>query len=169
MATKEIIKVKVKDGIPEICYWNIYEDGNKGESIAKDPYLIHKDFQEAIDALRPHFALLCDLREADIIKKKIHQHHEEAFTHIRISGITISGTGDDQGVCIVGSKSYRSKVLPMTTPFEKFFDDYSDYRFKEELHSAIQLVQYEAEEYLNGKYRVQQMKMDFESHAEDME
>lgn len=166
----EIIKIKVKENVPEIIYKKHHEDDRVGEHTAKDPYLIHPDFQDALDAFKPHFAKLLDLREGDIIKKRIENIHEEAFGNIKITGICVSGVGEDFGVCITGTRSFRGNTIPQTTPLEKIFAEYSDYKFRQELNECVQRIQYEAEQYLLArKHRIGQASLDFEAQAEDME
>lgn len=171
MNTIEITKIKIKNSLADIWYDEIYEDNNREGKYVNGAYLIHKDFQDAMDAFKPHFAKLLDLREGDIIKRKIEDFHEEAFSNLVISGLTFGGIGDDFGVCIVGTKTIRGgKVIPQNTPFEKVFDDNSDYKFRDHLNDCILRAKYEAEEYIvNKKHRIGQMSIDYQDQAKDME
>src|SRR3546814_638401 len=104
-----IKKAKIKDDLLEAHWDENHEDGVIDDAQKKGNHLIHGDLRTAFDALRPHLAKLCDLREGDVIKKNIENVHEEAFSHIKISGFTISGEGEEEGVTISGSKRFGNK------------------------------------------------------------
>lgn len=165
-----IRKAKIKDDLLEAFWEEIHEDGVIDECQKKGNHLIHQDLRDAFDRLRPHLAKLCDLREGDVIKKSIENVHEEAFSHIKISGFTIGGEGEDEGVTISGRKRFGGKSINLNSPFQKWEDEYDPYMYADELSQAIEACVYEVEQYLfHGKHAVKQMSMEFDGDGEDME
>lgn len=165
---KTIIKVKVKNDLPIITYNKEHDDHKTTEVQESGPYLLHEDFKNALMAFRPHLAVMCDLRESDTIKD-IDNCHEENFSYINITGISVSGEGDDQGLVLIGNKEIGKKVLNLTTPFQKIHDEMDSYRYESNLVECLQRLQYEANEYLEGKHAYKQLEFEFEAHAEDMD
>lgn len=165
-----ITKAKIKDDLLQVSYEEIHPDGVVDLVEKKCDHLVHGDLRSAFDALRPHLAKLCDLREGDVIKKNIENLHEEAFTHIKISSFTISGEGEEAGITISGSKRFGNKVINLNTPFQKWEDEYEPYQFADELSQAVERCIYEVEQYLfHGKHAVKQLEMEFDGDGEDME
>lgn len=164
-----IRKIKIKNDLPSITYERTEDDGKKTTVEECGPYLVHGDFRDAMNALAPHLAKICDLRESDVIGEDIGDCDMENFSCFVISGITVSGDDDQEGCCIVGQKRIGQKVLNLVTPFQKFEDEYDGYPFKEELREAVINTEREAVLYMEGKHATGQMEMEFEEHGEDLD
>lgn len=146
------------------AHWlETHPDGISDEMHKKGAHLVHGDLYDALDRLKPHLALLCDLREADDIQISLENAKESAFNNITVSGFTIAGEGEQEGITITGSKRFGGKVINLNTPFQKWEDEYYPYRFAGELSADIDLCLYEITQYLfEGKHEVRQLEMEFE-------
>lgn len=132
--------------------------------------IVHEDFIKALEGLKVHFALLCDLREVnnfpgdfgDEIEKF---DHETFLEKIKITGISLGGEDESAGVVIVGQKELPGGgVLNIVTPFTRFDSDYS-HRLALEL--AVDNLVGEAEQYLfEQKWGIKQLELPFEDFAE---
>lgn len=135
--------------------------------------IVHEDFIKALEGLKVHFALLCDLREVnnfpvdfgDEIEKF---DHETYLEKIKITGISLGGEDENAGVVIIGQKELSGGgVLNIITPFTRFD---SDYNYCNPLESAVNNVIYEVEQYLfEQKWGVKQLELPFDDFAEEDE
>jgi len=132
---------------------------------------IHDDLRNAFSALNPHFALICEEVSENIVEHAIE--HPDAILaednplrKYKVSGFSIGGTGDGEGVTISGSKTLESgNVVSFNTPFLKF-EDAHHYKFMQELVEAIDELKSEVYEYLEGKQApAKQMAMFEEEEA----
>ena len=132
--------------------------------------IVHEDFIKALEGLKVHFALLCDLREVnnfpgdfgDEIEKF---DHETFLEKIKITGISLGGEDESAGVVIVGQKELPGGgVLNIVTPFTRFDSDYS---YCLALELAVDNLGGEAEQYLfEQKWGIKQLELPFEDFAE---
>lgn len=163
----EILKGKItKNQTLEICYLRHNEDESTTVVDEKDcENLVHPDLVNAFQKLAPHMALLCDLRESDIIgkgkgKKAIDAIEPEHFSKFEIKSFSIGGDGE--GVTISGNKKLNSaQIFNINTPFQKYEDELSDYQWGSELAEAMERCKYEVQEYLNGKCAAKQTELQF--------
>lgn len=165
----KVTKIKIKNDTPVITYDELHEDGKTSEVQHSGCYLIHEDLKAAMDRLVPHLAVVCDMRESDHLDGDIENYHEETFSHIHVTAVSIAGEGDHEGVCLIGYKKIGKKTMNITSPFTKFHDEIDPYRFSAELVERVQAVQYEACEYLGGKHAIGQTEIEFEEHGEDLD
>jgi SpoU rRNA methylase family enzyme len=129
---------------------------------------IHDDLRDAFSALIPHFAFICEeIKETDC-KERLESPEEELseehpLLKYKVSGFSIGGQGDSEGVTISGSKRLESgSILNLNTPFLKF-EDVKDYVFMPELRESIDILKSEVYEYLEGKQAPsKQPSMNFE-------
>ena len=169
----KVTKVKIKDrsltvDMDETISGDDYSFTN--EVTKKCASLVHDDLITALKSLVPHMVKICDFAGSDIIKES---NIESAFTlaeefpQYEITGFSIGGIDDNEGVTLIGQRKFDSgKVLNIVTPFIKYTDE--DYKFGDELASVIEGCIYEVEQYLFGnKFAVKQLEMDFsEEHPE---
>lgn len=171
-----ITKAKVKNRSLEIEYTEkntlINPDGNMLEStrdLAVKCYdICHDSLVEAFNRLKPHAALIADVREALKIELQIEKdgHFEhidlEELKTLSITGFVIVGNEDDgsEGVMIILQKTTGTRVLNITTPVVKFED--ADYAYCGELQRVINDCISEVEEYLDGKVAIKQLEMQFD-------
>ena len=75
---------------------------------------------------------------------------DDVWKDFTVTGFSIGGSGDNEGVTLIGQKKLSTeKILNITTPFEKW--EGSEYSFISELADAIESCKHEVEQYLNGK------------------
>ena len=135
--------------------------------------IVHEDFIKALEGLKVHFALLCDLREVnnfpvdfgDEIEKF---DYETYLEKIKITGISLGGEDENAGVVIIGQKELSGGgVLNIITTFTRFDSDYSHCNT---LEQAVNNLVYEAEQYLfEQKWGVKQLELPFDDFAEEDE
>lgn len=117
---------------------------------------IHDDLRNAFSSLVPHFALICEEIEEKTAQKAIENpdevlEEENPLLKYKVSGFSIGGTGDGEGVTISGSKRLENgSIVNFNTPFLKF-EEAKEYQFMEELVNAIDNLKSEVYEYLEGK------------------
>lgn len=79
-----------------------YKNENDDTVTVEGKNLVHKDLEAALDALVPHLAFLCEQKEADD-KTFIEDIPEEIHNVLEVSGYSIGGTDEDEGVTLIGS------------------------------------------------------------------
>lgn len=170
----EIVKAKItKHQTLEVDYIRHNEDETTTEVNEKHDNLIHADLQAAFAKLIPHLALICDLRESDIIgtgrnKCTIDAVPAEHLSKFTVTQFSIGGSAEGEGVTITGNKKLNaSQVLNINTPFQKYEDELSDYKYGSELAEAVQACVYEVEQYLGGKCAAKQVQMQFNPSEEE--
>ena len=166
----KVTKVKIKDrsltvDMNETISGNDYSFTN--EVTKKCASLVHDDLIIALKSLVPHLIKICDFKGSDDINKdNIEYGLSEIFLGYEITGFSIGGVDDNEGVTLIGQRKFDSgKVLNIVTPFIKYTDE--DYKFGDELASVIEGCIYEVEQYLFGdKFAVKQLEMDFNEKNE---
>ncbi len=123
--------------------------------------IVHEDLKKAFANLIPHFVLLCDLKEESFIDKdNIEATPLEQLNNIIITGLTISGNGESEGITIQGQKLIGVKCLNLNSPFQKWEDEYSH---ASSLGECIEAIKFEVGQYLSGrKFYAKQIEMEFE-------
>ncbi len=157
--TRKISKVKLtKSGCPfvEFQETRIVVIGEKSiEKVSNLTFeglnLPHPDLLHAFDLLRAHLAILCsqlDGRDAELSDLE----DEEKFISLfKVSGFSIGGSGETEGVTLIGSKKIKRGVLNLVTPFTKFMDENAPYEYGDELNHLVYHAIEEANLYLDDK------------------
>jgi hypothetical protein len=124
---------------------------------------IHDDLKNAFAKLHPHLALISEMITTSA--NEIDDINEDAYRDFKVTGFTIGGGGDSEGVTLIGQKKLSTeKTLNITTPFTKWSDEYG---FVSELAEAIESCKHEVTEYLNGKMAPPaQQEMEFEEQED---
>lgn len=155
----------------EVTYFEhmeVNEAPVSNEVVKKCSMIVHQDFIDALNGLKVHFALLCDLREVNNFPKRydVSNFDNEAYLEkIKITGISLGGDDDSAGVVIIGQKELTSGVLNLVTPFTRFD---GDYEWADALSAAVEHVTDEVEHYLfDQKWGVKQLEFDFAEEFEE--
>ena len=157
----DIIKAKItKENTLVVTYRD--EDENTVTVDGKN--LVHKDLVAAFKELTGHMAILCELREAkeDSIPDDL-----KNLSSVEVTGYSIGGTDEDEGVTLIGKRFLKSKkVLNLIAPFTKFDNENEEYPYAFTLMQAIDACNYEAEQYLTAKkWAVVQQELPFDGNA----
>lgn len=153
-----MLKIKFKtvkvdgEGLLHLVYKEI--DGKNSSRCEKDPEQpAHEDLINAMDKLKPHFALLCEQLETP---SNINDFTSEDLENFKVRGFHHSSNEEIPGVTIVGHKVLKSgKILGLNAPFTRFYEDAGTenaYPFQEHLETILGEIEVEAEEYMKGKY-----------------
>ena len=156
-----ILKAKItKENTLVASYMD--EDGNTVTVDGKN--LVHKDLVAAFAELTGHMAILCELREAkeDSIPEDL-----KNISTVEVTGYSIGGTDEDEGVTLIGKRFLKSKkVLNLIAPFTKFENENEEYPHAFTLMQAIDACNYEVTEYLTAKkWAVVQQELPFDGNA----
>lgn len=160
--SRVITKVSFKDAGEKgvnIVYNNYDENGLKDETDKKSKHIPHKDFDTALQNLKTHVLLICDVFDADKMKKYAPVGENDVVAqNYRICGFTVSGEGEKEGVIITAYHTLKSGLgYVFNTPLTKFdIEGDSKYKFIKELEDDIEEVRKHANEYMAGKYGVMQ-------------
>lgn len=140
-----------------------FKNENEDNVTIEGKNLIHKDLRAAFNELIPHLAFLCEQKEADG-KDSIDELPEEIFSTFEVTGYTVSGSDDNEGVVLVGKRFLKSKkVLNLIAPFTMFNNENEEYKHAFELQQAIEACNYEVEQYLTAKkWAVVQQELPFD-------
>lgn len=164
------IKFNSKDKTLELSYTQFGADSND-EITIKCSAIVHIDFINAINALRYHFAVLCDLRELDIINSDSEMmditsmHEHSALSQIKVSSVSFFSCGEESGVCLSGGKTFDNKYINMTSPSTVLNCD--NYIHCYELIDALEALKNEARMYLTEqKWGIKQTELEFGLEAE---
>jgi hypothetical protein len=168
-----IKKAKIKDGclIVELTEIIDTKDGTIYNDVVKTcGSVVHQDLQNAFDGLKLHLVKICDLRFADVIdRNEIGDFDMSLLNEYTITGFSIGGHDENEGVTIVGNKKLKSgKVLNICAPFTKFWDEFAPYELETFLRKSVDNCIDEVGKYLTGKSAVTQTEMDFNSIIEPL-
>lgn len=141
-----------------------YLDADKNTVTVEGKNLVHGDLKAAFKALTGHMAILCELREA---KEESAPHELNDLNTVEVTGYSIGGTDEDEGVTLIGKRFLKSKkVLNLIAPFTKFANENEEYPYSYELMDAINLCGYEVEQYLTAKkWAIVQQELPFDEDA----
>ena len=130
--------------------------------------LVTNDLLNAFSALIPHVAFLAEQKEADG-KESLDELPEDIESILEVTGFSIGGDGESQGVTLIAKRFLKSnKVLNLTTPFTMFASENEQYEFQFELEQAIQQCNFEVNEYIfNKKWKVVEQELPFAEEAAD--
>lgn len=170
----EITKAKItKHKTLEVIFTRHNDDDTQTEVTEKHDNLVHPDLEAAFQKLIPHLLVICDLREGDVIgtgknKYAIDAVPAEHYAKFGVTSFSIGGGSDGEGVTITGNKKLNSsQVLNLNTPFQKYEDELSEYKYGSELADAVQGCIYEVEQYLAGKCAAKQTELVFDSEEQE--
>lgn len=151
----EIKSAKLKDKMfLEYSFEETVDNGSN--TVTKKSNLpIHEDLALAFKRVIPHFALLCEQRkDSPEIKKLMNAgvfHEDEITKDFEVTGFTIGGSGDNEGVTLIGKRFLSTgKVLNLNSPFTKWDDE--EYKYINDLSEHIETLRTEVFEYYNGKH-----------------
>ena len=145
----EIKKAKVKSGM-----FLTYEYSERTLSAQNNVTMssdapIHPDLESAFKKLVPHFALLTEEVSHGIAAGTIEQNEpfHELLDKFTVTGFSLGGSGDSEGVVIIGNKELvTGKKVNFNSPFQTFYDDSSEaYPYTHELKQDVNAVIYEVE------------------------
>ena len=141
-----------------------YLDADKNTVTVEGKNLVHGDLKAAFKALTGHMAILCELREA---KEESAPQELNDLNTVEVTGYSIGGTDEDEGVTLIGKRFLKSKkVLNLIAPFTKFANENEEYPYSYELMGAINLCGYEVEQYLTArKWAIVQQELPFDEDA----
>lgn len=144
----------------------VYKDADNNVVTLDGVNIVHKDLKEAMNALIPHFALLCEMKEAGdkslkILEGEKGQLEGGVYNILKVSGVEF---GDDEAQCqMVGSKILqRGDVLNIKSPKVSLLDD-DQYEYLSDLSLAVDGLKYEAVQYVQEKkWGLKEASIDFE-------
>lgn len=110
---------------------------------------VHPDMVEALAKLRGHVVELCEMGEYPTMEDI----PEKLLSSIEVTGISIGGSGEHEGATIIAKRKLRNnRILNLVTPFTKFEDEHSPYKYESGFSFCVGVVIDEARQYLNGKF-----------------
>lgn len=152
MSYTKIKLLKVKEG-NGITLTQEYKD--KAGATVKGPLdhsgLIHSDLKDALDALKPHIAMMTFVKPSAI--EDIAAPPAELFEHYHVNGYSSDGTKDKPGIVITGHYiNHDGKSVTLNTPFY-LFDCASEsrYDYMDDLIVKVEVIEKEVAAYLAGK------------------
>lgn len=152
--TIDIKKAKIKNRLFLSYEYTAKENDVENKISTSSDAPIHEDLQNAFDSLIPHLVSIC---EEEIIKSVDASEVERLHVKYSVTGVTIAGSEDSEGVVISGYKTLASeKVVNFSTPFQKYSDE--DYPFTNDLYNSVETLKAEVLEYMDGK-QAERMKV----------
>lgn len=150
----QILSAKIKKDHVFVEYTEMHET-KEGDAITFDVQkkcncAPHPDMIAAFDRLAPHLINLCEQEApAKVGEGGKMEYDTDKF---KVTGFTIGGEGEHEGVTLIGQKRLaNNRVLNLIAPFTKWEDENNGYRHSLEMKTDIELCNYEVEELLNGK------------------
>lgn len=158
-----IIKAKITK---ENTLMAVFKNENEDTVTIEGKNLVHKDMKAAFDDLIPHLAFLCEQKEADG-KESLDELSEDIFSTFEVSGYSIGGSDESEGVTLVGKRFLKTKkVLNLIAPFTMFNNENEEYEHAFDLQQAIEACKYEVEQYLTAKkWAIVQQKLPFDENT----
>lgn len=146
----------------------VFNNENDDTVTIEGKNLVHKDMKAAFDDLIPHLAFLCEQKEADG-KESLDELSEDIFSTFEVSGYSIGGSDESEGVTLVGKRFLKTKkVLNLIAPFTMFNNENEEYEHAFDLQQAIEACKYEVEQYLTAKkWAVVQQELPFDENTSD--
>lgn len=158
-------KIKLRDKMfASVEYDEVHTGDSVRDSCTKEcNHPVHDDFKNHMQALAAHCVLITELVDVTKVKGDLENYHPALLDHITVKSISLGST-EGEGVTIsFERKLSNGKVVNMNTPYTKYYDEATPYKFNTDLELAVNDLLKEAEEYLAGnKYGVKQATMDFD-------
>lgn len=159
MSSIDITAAKLKGDFCDYSFKERTLNGSQQVEVKDCEVIIHDDLRDKFRQLIPHLAFICDqvkdtpqLEEAIEDMKATSYGDEEGehfLSNFNVTGFKISGSGDNQGVTLIGQRKLLSgKVLNLVTPFIRYEDEYL---YMNELRIAVSECQEEVAQYMQGK------------------
>lgn len=179
--TLRSIEIKKADLQPDGSCKIIYREKIEGEEVTNDIAVkssrrIHPDLKEKFEAMIPHLAIITEQIQdpqeledvMDYARNKngweiLEENLQKTFD---VTGITIKGTGENQGVIITGTKMLKNmaKQITVISPQVDFDDSYD---LMPELRIAVSDIEDECNLYMQGKKKPDpQIEMEFEEEGQ---
>lgn len=148
---------------------------------------IHDDMKSAFRKLNPHLAVICEevhnleIKDIELVpvrpqdqpldewEKKLDGIDKKLYAFV-VSGIQFQGTGENEGVVLIGKKKLSTgDWVELTTP--RIVWETSSYYFLNELRIAADDVAEEIKQYMEGKQapRMIQTEMEFPEDEDEEE
>lgn len=162
MSNVKIKKAKIKDAMfLEVEYSEDLPGHNKKDTKLSCTVPIHEDLVNAFKSLDKHLAVLCEGIKCPKALDRIGDDDLLVFT---AKGISIGGSGDDEGIVISGMREGTYGIINLVTPFQKYST--SDYQHINDLRSEVAKCVFEVIEYLfEGKRAPDaQLEIEFEEY-----
>ena len=156
MQAISIKKVEVGEKFVTVSYSK--EESRQGVTMSvttkrKFPFNIHDELRDALDELKPHFALCTESIVAKNFKSVRDYKEMEGF---EVTGFEIKRSGDNFGVIIMGHRKLQDgRTVKFSTPFVNFDVEISEYAHIEDLIASVDIAKDEAIEYVLGKFKAQ--------------
>lgn len=148
----KIIKAKILKGDKvEVDYLKAETDLSFTEINEKHTSAPHKDLTNAFTAIAVHAALLSEFISVTEISDIENPEHPK-LKDFTVSGFTVVGDEEEEGVIITGLKTLRNgKMMMFNTPLTRY-NDASDNKYDhlDELHTVINIARKEVLRYLEG-------------------
>ena len=161
----EIIKASVKNDRLEVTFKERFTEENYSNEVSKKcSQIVHADMKRALERLKVHLVVICDQNEANEVMEDFENYPLENLSNYVVTGYSIVGTDEDQGVTLIGQKLLESgKVLNLIAPFTKY-EDTEAYEYAMDLSADIHACDCEVLAYLfDGKWGIKQQEFDFEA------
>lgn len=142
----------LKGGDIQIEFERIDDTGKTKNCSEKSTIPVHADLTESLAALRVHLAVIGDFVKQKAVKD-ITNVPEELVTDFTVTGFSVKGGVEMEGVILSGNKKIPRGALNFNTPLVRNSDDAeSGYIFNDALILAVEKCQKEFMLYLGGKY-----------------
>lgn len=158
MSQATITAAKLKGDFCDYSFKEFTQNGSQHVEVKDCEVFIHEDLRNKFSQLIPHLILLCEQIPSESLSPGLFEdfvgnvENDVLFSELscyKVTGWKISGSGENQGVTIIGKRKLSTeKVLNLNTPFIKFEDEY---QYANELRIAVTECQQEVIEYMQGK------------------
>lgn len=159
----EIIAGAISDGK---CNYSYEITGGVGEGNShsvKGTHIVHDDMPNAMQLLNVHLACIDDVfKHTNTDVKNIDKMHNNELTALyEVTGFKIKSAGDSEAVVLIGTKAINCSGgrVDLITP-KIPLDGTSSYEWYNELAKAVETIRNEVDEYHNGKYIIEEEKVD---------
>lgn len=147
-----IKEAKIKEDLCQYAYEITSGVGIGDTHNVKGSALIENDLRDALSKLNVHMAFIDDaFKHKGIEVSDIDQEHNNDLTYLYyVTGFKMKGTEEAESVILLGSKSVSLGRMEFESP-KISLDNFSSYKWYNELKAAIELVREEVALYKEGK------------------
>lgn len=161
--SKQFTKISFKEAGEKgvtLNYKNYDQNGLRDIVSKENKNVPNSTFREAMKKLTYHLLFLTELVDVE----KFSKFPDIAVENYRVTGVSLSGEGEKEGVIITGYKVLSNgKGFSFNTPLTRL--EATDYVFADNLKQHLAELITQASEYLAGKYGVVQTEMFTEEPA----
>lgn len=175
----EIIEAHLSGFSANYVALEMVQQGSNKKNKNEDPRFVHDDLKNAFKKLNAHMAVICEEVSLtankdieDIVDYDPDEHAEKSLEYklsrFHCTGFKVKGKADGKGVVLVGYKLLSTdKSVSLETPKITYGD--ADYKFVEELFSALYAAITEVDLYRTGKAAPTfvQSEMDFNASSDE--